>query len=58
MLKVPGNDPDRAGLGEAWAPWKTSGRDAILQPPEPQMTPSAKILQLAAEHDAEPEAGG
>jgi len=56
MLKVPGTDPDRAGIGEAWAPWKTSGRDAILQPPKPQITPSAKILQLVAERDTEPEA--
>jgi hypothetical protein len=28
-----------------------------LQPPKPQITPSAKVLQLAAEHDIEPEAG-
>ena len=35
-------------------PW----RDAILQPPKPQITPSAEILQLAAEHDIEPEARG
>jgi len=31
---------------------------AILQPPSPQITPSAQILELAAEHDIEPEAGG
>jgi hypothetical protein len=35
-------------------PWK----DAILQPAKPQIAPSAEILQLAAEHDTEPEAGG
>ena len=34
-------------------PW----RDAILQPPRPLITPSAEILQIAAEHDIEPEAG-
>jgi hypothetical protein len=33
-------------------------QDAILQPPKPEITPSARILQLAAEHDIEPEAGG
>jgi hypothetical protein len=27
-----------------------------LQPPKPQITPSTKILQLAAERDIEPEA--
>jgi hypothetical protein len=30
--------------------------DAILQPPTAQITTSAEILQLAAEHDIEPEA--
>jgi hypothetical protein len=30
-----------------------SGRDAILQSPKPEIVPSARILQLAAEHDAE-----
>jgi hypothetical protein len=33
-------------------------RDAILQPPAPQITPSAEIPQFTAEHDIEPEAGG
>jgi hypothetical protein len=28
-----------------------------LQPPRPLITPSAEILQIAAEHDIEPEAG-
>jgi hypothetical protein len=37
---------------------KTPGQHAILQPPKPEITPSARILQLAAEHDIEPEAGG
>jgi hypothetical protein len=31
-------------------------RDAILQPPKPQITPSMTIPQLAADHDTEPEA--
>ena len=55
-LKVPNQDPDWEDLGEAFPAWKAPGRDAILQPPKPQITPSAKILQLAAEHDTEPEA--
>jgi hypothetical protein len=36
-------------------------REAVVacsQPPKPEITPSAKILQLAAEHDIELEAGG
>jgi hypothetical protein len=55
-LKVPSEDPDWEDLGEAFPAWRQPGRDAILQPPKPQITPSAKILQLAAEHDTEPEA--
>jgi hypothetical protein len=48
----------RGNLGEASRASRTPWRDAILQPPKPQITPSAEILQLAAEHDIEPEAGG
>ena len=55
-LKVPSEDPDWDDLGEAFPSWNSRGRDAILQPPKPQITPSAKILQLAAERDTEPEA--
>ena len=44
-------DLDWAGLGETLrSPW-ASHRDAILQPPKPQITPPATILQLAANHD-------
>ena len=52
---MPGEDLDWAALSgslPSWAPY----RDAILQPPKPEIIPSAKILQLAAEHDIEPEA--
>ena len=52
-LIVPGEDH-----GKAFRVVKTPGQDAILQPPKPEITPSARILQLAAEHDIEPEAGG
>jgi hypothetical protein len=31
-------------------------RDAILQPPEPQITPSTEIVSLTAKHGQEPEA--
>jgi len=55
-LKVPSEDPDWGDLGEAFPSWQAPGRDAILQPPKPQITPSAKILQLAAERDASHEA--
>jgi hypothetical protein len=52
-LIVPGQDH-----AAAFRARKTPGRDAILQPPEPEIISSARILQLAAEHDIEPEAGG
>ena len=55
-LMVPSEDPDWGDLGEAFPAWKAPGRDAILQPPKPQITPAARILQLAAERDTEPEA--
>ena len=55
---VPGEDAAWADPGKASPALRTPGRDAILQPPKPQITPSAEILQLAAEHDIEPEAGG
>ena len=55
-LMVPSEDPDWDDLGEAFPAWKAPSRDAILQPPKPQITPSAKILQAVAEGDTEPEA--
>ena len=55
-LMVPSEDPDWGDLGEAFPAWQAPGQDAILQPPKPQITPSARILQLIAERDTEPEA--
>jgi hypothetical protein len=55
-LVVLSENLDWDGLGEALPSWRASRRDPILQPPKPQITPSTRILQLAAERDAEPEA--
>jgi hypothetical protein len=55
-LQIPSEDPDWADLGEAFPAWRALGRDAILQPPKPQITPSTRILQPAAQHDMELEA--
>ena len=53
-LIVPGEDH-----GNAFRVMKTPGQGAILLPPKPlEISPSAGILRLAAEHDIEPEAGG
>jgi hypothetical protein len=55
-LMMPGDDPVWGDLGEAFPAWQASGRDAILQPPKPEIIPSARILQLAAEHEPDHEA--
>lgn len=55
-MKVPGNDPGWGDPGGAFPASRAPWRDAILQPPKPQIVPSARMLQLTAEHDAEPEA--
>jgi hypothetical protein len=48
-LKVPSEDPDWEDLGHAFPAWNPPGKDAILQPPKPDITPSAKIAELARE---------
>jgi hypothetical protein len=55
---TPRKDPDWAALGDTLPSWWAPHPDAILRPPKPEITPSAKILQLAAEQDIELEAGG
>jgi hypothetical protein len=56
MLTVPSEDRDREHLGHAFPSPVPPERDAILQPPKPTITPSGKILELARERDAAPEA--
>jgi hypothetical protein len=56
-LMLPSKDPGGGTLGETLPAWRAPGHDAILQPPKPRITPAATILQLAAEHDIDPEAG-
>jgi hypothetical protein len=55
---TPREDLDWASLGETLSSWWAPHPDAILRPPKPEITPSATILQRAAEHDTELEAGG
>ncbi len=55
-LRIPSQDPDYGDLGLAFPPWPVPGRDAILQPPKPEITPSQQILQRGADHDADREA--
>jgi hypothetical protein len=55
-LKVCSEDSDWHYLVEAFPDWDVIRRDAILQFPKPEITPSARLLHLADEHDTEPEA--
>jgi hypothetical protein len=55
-LALPSEDPDYADLGQAFPPWPGPAKDAILQPPKPEITPSPQVLQRAADRDADPEA--
>src|SRR5690242_18832940 len=52
---VPGEDPVWGELGDAFPDSRTFGPDAILQPPRPEIIPSARLLHLAAERDTEPD---
>ncbi len=51
-LRVPSEDPDARDLGPAFPAWNPAGKDAILQPPKPQIPPAAKILEVAGEREA------
>jgi hypothetical protein len=55
--RVPSEDPDEMGLGLAWDVLARRERDAILQPPRPQITPASEIVRRAQERAAarEPE---
>ena len=55
QLTVRGEDPAWGDPGKTIPGGPASGRHAILQPPKPEITLSARILQLAAERDAEPD---
>jgi hypothetical protein len=55
-LRVPDASLGRGYLGGTPGIWNPIAKEAILQPPMPQIAPSATILQLAAERDTEPEA--
>ena len=55
-LAIPAEDPDYGDLGQAFPPWPAPVRDAILQPPKPEIQPSARILERAQEHDPDMEA--
>jgi len=53
-VRVPSEDPDLEDLGEAWPAWTERDRDAILQPPRPEMRPAQAVAQRYADIQAEP----
>jgi hypothetical protein len=55
-LTVPSEDPGYGDLGRAFPPSPGPARDAILQPPKPEIRPSPQVLQRAAHGDADREA--
>jgi hypothetical protein len=56
-LMVPSEDPDYSDLGQAFPSWTGLSRDAILQPPKPEIRPSARVLERALDRHADMEAG-
>ncbi|MGN6173390.1 MAG: hypothetical protein ACTHPS_10620, partial [Streptosporangiaceae bacterium] len=54
-LTVPSEDPDYGDLGQAFPAWPGPDKDAILQPPKPEIR-SPQILERSIERDADREA--
>ncbi len=46
---IPAADPDLAHIGPAFPAWRSPARDAILQPPQPPIPPSQRVLDRAAD---------
>jgi hypothetical protein len=55
-LLIPAQDPDHEHLGQAFPAWHHADRDAILQPPKPQIQPSPQILERVADRALDMEA--
>ncbi|HEY2265850.1 MAG TPA: hypothetical protein VGI96_24720 [Streptosporangiaceae bacterium] len=55
-LLIPAEDPDCEDLGRAFPALTATSREAILQPPRPQIQPSARILERVADRDVDIEA--
>ena len=56
-LMIPSDDPDYGNLGQAFPSWTGSSTGAILQPPKPEIRPSARVLERVLDRDADMEAG-
>ena len=49
-VMIPSEDPDWEDQGPAWTVWQAQ-RDAILQPPKPQIRPAQDVLEAAHQRD-------
>jgi AAA domain/TrwC relaxase len=52
-VMVPSKDPDYEPEGEAWPSWPTRDREAVLQPPKPDLRPSPRVIERAADREAD-----
>jgi hypothetical protein len=51
-VMVPSEDPDYEPDGEAWPSLPAPDREAILQPPKPDLRPSPSVTERAADREA------
>jgi hypothetical protein len=56
-LMIPSDDPGYGHLGQAFPSWSGRSTHAILQPPKPEIRPSARVLERVLDRDADMEAG-
>jgi hypothetical protein len=52
-LRIPSEDPDADYDGSAWPEFAARQRDAVLQPPKPEIRPAAAVAEAAASREAE-----
>jgi len=56
-IRVPSQDPEAEDEGMAWPEREVRQREAILQPPKPEIQPAAQVMDRAREREV-PEADG
>jgi hypothetical protein len=49
---IPAEDTDYADIGEAYPVWRAQ-KEAIVQPPKPQIPPAEKVREVARERAEE-----
>jgi hypothetical protein len=55
-LTIPSQDPGYGDLGQAFPPRPGRARDAILQPPKPEIRPAPQVLERTPNSDVDWEA--